>query len=532
MTSLHRLKIFLSRNILVLLFFGLYFLLGITIFNDYGIAWDEIYRDNSGRANLDYLFNGDITVFSESNPENYYGPIYEIFVVGLTRLINLTDPQPYFYFRHLVGFSTFFTGVIFFYLICLRRFKNKYIALLGSSFLILTPRLFSDAFYNSKDAVLLSFFTITFYAFFKFFDKKTYLRLIIFSALTAITINIRLVGVVIPFFAFFYFLSDYLRYGDKRKNFLNEIYMIICYVLITTAVLILTWPFLWPNPPAHFLIVWNRFSHYFNDVQNLYLGEYVSALRVPWHYIPVWFTITTPPFYLFLFVIGFINILSSLKKELRKNFIQGREDLTYILWFLFPIFTVITLHSSLYNAWRHLFFIYPAFLLISLHGIRYLYSLAQDRLKSRNVSIALTVLILLNIVYIAKIMVMHHPYQHLYFNILAGRDMRTVWNNFETDYWGLSYRKGLEYIVEHDKSEEIILLVDTAPGAYNSHLIPEPDRSRLKYVWSWELQDSPESTPKPKYFLTTFFNSREEPPYSEIYTVTLRRAKIMSVYEL
>src|SRR5258708_19757087 len=42
-----------------------------------------------------------------------------------------------------------------------------------------------------------------------------------------------------------------------------------------------------------------RFDH---DI--LYMGAFVRSTKLPWHYIPVWVSITTPPLYLLLFAAG------------------------------------------------------------------------------------------------------------------------------------------------------------------------------------------------------------------------------------
>ena len=48
------------------------------------------------------------------------------------------------------------------------------------------------------------------------------------------------------------------------------------------------------------------------------------------------------------------------------------EDTIYLILLFIPIIMVITLNSTLYNGWRHLYFIYPVFLLISIKGFDFL----------------------------------------------------------------------------------------------------------------------------------------------------------------
>ena len=45
------------------------------------------------------------------------------------------------------------------------------------------------------------------------------------------------------------------------------------------------------------------------------MGDYVSALYVPWYYVLIWIAITTPIIYLFLFFVGLFFVL--------RDFIEG-----------------------------------------------------------------------------------------------------------------------------------------------------------------------------------------------------------------
>ena len=49
-------------------------------------------------------------------------------------------------------------------------------------------------------------------------------------------------------------------------------------------------------------------------------------------------------------------------------------------------------------------------------------------------------------------MIKDHPHQNVYFNFLAGKNIQT---KFELDYWGLSNKQALEYILKND-SKNII----------------------------------------------------------------------------
>ena len=108
--------------------------------------------------------------------------------------------------------------------------------------------------------------------------------------------------------------------------------------------------------------------------------------------------------------------------------------------------------------------------------------------------------------------------------MLAGRDMADVKRKFELDYWGLSYKKALEYILTTDRSPEIKVCAANEPGIFNSLVFPAKERNRLIFV------DTPE---KAKYFVSNYRWHPEEYPYKdEFYSIKVGNAKIMAVYKL
>ena len=71
-----------------------------------------------------------------------------------------------------------------------------------------------------------------------------------------------------------------------------------------------------------------NFSSYWFDIKSLYLGNYINASQVPWHYPLVWISITTPIAYLILFIIGFY--ISSVRFIKRLLNIDETKDLNDI----------------------------------------------------------------------------------------------------------------------------------------------------------------------------------------------------------
>jgi hypothetical protein len=104
--------------------------------------------------------------------------------------------------------------------------------------------------------------------------------------------------------------------------------------------------------------------------------------------------------------------------------------------------------------------------------------------------------------------------------------MKAVKYNFEMDYWGLSYRKALEYIAQNDPSPVIPVYDEFfwGPGANNLAILPVSDRKRIRSVKN--INDA-------KYVITNYRWRKEG--YSlpnEFFSIKVGNAKILSVYKL
>ena len=67
--------------------------------------------------------------------------------------------------------------------------------------------------------------------------------------------------------------------------------------------------------------------------------------------------------------------------------------------------------------------------------------------------------------------------------------------NYELDYWGVSYNKALEYILENDTSNEIKISADNATIIPNASMLLEIQKKRILFV---------DSVYKSDYFVATY----------------------------
>ena len=173
----------ITKNIAYLFFF-IFFLVGIFTFKDYGLMGDEIFERQTGFYWLNYVLSftpfdnlknvaaikfQEIKIFTlpgtEDNP--FYGVIFSLPAAFFEVVFQIEDSKNYYHFYHFLNFGLFFIASIFFYKLLLNRFSNNNIALVGTLFFVLSPRIYASSFFNNKDLIFLSLATIALYYCFK-----------------------------------------------------------------------------------------------------------------------------------------------------------------------------------------------------------------------------------------------------------------------------------------------------------------------------------------------------------------------------
>jgi hypothetical protein len=69
----------------------------------------------------------------------------------------------------------------------------------------------------------------------------------------------------------------------------------------------------------------------------------------------------------------------------------------------------------------------------------------------------------------------NHPLQYVYFSLPS----RWIEGKFELDYWGISFRQGFEWILQHDPSDLISVSVTGSSGWENLNILTQDQRRRL-----------------------------------------------------
>ena len=244
-----------KKKFIIISFFILYLFIGLLIFQDYGLSWDEPISRINGFVTLNYIYDllNIQTIKGYENikiyRDNYYGVIFDLPVAFIENIFFNNNSKSFYLLRHFSTFLIFYISSIYFYLIC-KKFYSFQICLIGVLLYITMPRIFAESFYNNKDVVFLAFFTITNYYFIIFIQNKNFINLLKFSIVVGLLIGTRIIGIIIPIFVIFFLILDSLD-----KNFFRSLILSIKFIILVLIFTYLFWPYLWSNPIENFLFI-------------------------------------------------------------------------------------------------------------------------------------------------------------------------------------------------------------------------------------------------------------------------------------
>lgn len=474
------------------LFFAAFFCLGLAIYQDYGISFDEPAQRLIGVTNLNHIAhrlqihsiiqNEELAKFPKNLnqiTDKDYGVVFEVPAAFMEHFFGIKAEREIYLGRHLLTFLFFFAGVLAVYRMAERRFGDWRIGLLAATLLILSPRIFADAFYNSKDLVFLSVFAIAMNTCIAFLLNPNWRTATIHGLTCALAIDTRLMAVIIPAMTIAILLVSTIKAKiSPTKLLANGLIYLVTFIAFS----VLLWPYLWDSPLENLIKGFQSMAKFRHNPFIVFMGASVRASNLPWFYLPLWICITTPILYLALFSIGTLSTIYSL---IRNNIHiwktrEQLQDLIFLFIFFGPIIAVTYLHSILYNGWRHLFFVYPAFILVAVIGFKHLW----DQINQKFLRALLLLATLVSSIHTAQWMIVNHPLQNLYFNRLAKN-----WNtNFEVDYWGVANKQALEKILADSEDDTLKAWPGHGyqwpggwqlPFIHNLKLLSKEDRARI-----------------------------------------------------
>jgi hypothetical protein len=457
------------------IFFSIYLLIGLFIFRDYGMSWDEEpNRIATALPEYNYVFHGEDQKLLEST-EKYHGPSFELLLFFAEKMVSVNDTRSIYFLRHFLTFFFFWLSSLALFHLARKVLKEDRTAILCVLMYVLSPRIFGESFYNSKDIGLLSFFTLSLYTLQRFHSRKNIMNGLLHALITGFMIDIRITGILVPLITIFVFFLDLIL--DRNRGITKQLLIIAFYIFFQAAFIILFWPVLWMNPIHHLKEAFAQMSNFpWNGVM-LFMGELIRPQQMPWYYLPIWMLISIPFLYTVLFLAGSIFLISGIAKS-GLNFYRTHSFIFIaIALVLAPVIAVIVFGSVVYDGWRHLYFVYAPFVLVSGFGAAAIFKRIYHSLWLKEI---FTGIFVIQFLYLVVILVMDHPHQNIYFNLYARTIFKPITMNFDADYWGLSYRKGLEEILAKDTASVIHLRVENDPGIFNLEMLKPEDRWRIE----------------------------------------------------
>ncbi len=449
---------------------------GIAVLDDYGIAWDEKHQILFAKENLDYIL-GDRDAISTTD-YIFYGVAFELPLLLAERVLGLEDTRTIYLSRHLLTHLFFLLGAACCYLLTLRLFNNRLLALFAMLLFLLHPRLYAHSFFNSKDIPFFSMFMIALLLIHRAFALNTVRAFLLCGAAVAVLLNLRVMGVML-WIAVVAMRGLDTWYAEGKQERIRVFKTLGGFILSSVLVLYAVWPYLWEDPLGRLVEAFTIASHLPYNFIELFKGELVSSVDLPWDYLPTWFSITTPWVALLLGFIGIFLVLGHgilRPRDLLRN-TPLRFQLLLLICFIFSILAVIIFKPTFYTGWRQLYFLYAPFCLLAAFGLYQLVSLSRKKYWRVGVYAATGAGLIMVVIEMAQI----HPYQNVYFNALVDRHtpeyLRT---QYEMDYWGTSYREGLEYLLERYPDSPIHVSGQIGWIRRNRTILPATERQRVK----------------------------------------------------
>tara|TARA_B100000965_G_scaffold166856_1_gene139107 strand:+ start:1891 stop:3543 length:1653 start_codon:yes stop_codon:yes gene_type:complete len=538
----------------------IYFLLIIIVliflltFKNYGIGIEEHFQRKSGFYWLNYLLNFtnfdslknltetkiiEINTFTPNlfpiEEVPYYGVLFDLPLAYIETFFNISDPINYFYLRHVSISAFFLLSGFYFYKIINLRFNNLYLALFGFLIFVFTPRIYGNAFFDNKDILFLSMFTINMYFYLKFNKTNRIKDLIIFALLCAFSTSTRIIGILIPFS--FYILLLFKSISEKRIK--DNIKIFFIFTLSFLIFLFIHWPYLWTLNISQWL---NFFSPFFQAMNPtvFFNGEFYQSKFLPMHYLPLWIILTTPAYLILIFLLGFVYqtrrfflrfILIEESKLLYKDDLWRSNNEKYDLYIFLNFLSVIILYFStklaLLSGWRHFYFLNFFIIYYSCFFIFILMNLLRNKDNLKKTFIySLIFFIILHFSDLYK----YHPFQSVYFNNLISDNYK---KKFEVDTQSISRVHAIKEILKDNKNTILISTASWTPLENARSLIERKYWDKLVFLGTNNKEKADYIYSNHYYEVNTNFNKKYEIPenFSLYKTLKIDGTRIYSIYK-
>ncbi len=432
-------------------------LVGALVFDDYHGSYDAPHQRPIAKAALDYLAGDGERAFDQVTdpPSLYYGAAFEAPLMLVERFFGLEGRSIYLS-RNILTHLFFLAGGVFCYLLALRMFHSRWLALVALVLYLLHPRIYAHSFSSPKDIPFLAAFMIALYLIHRAFRRDTLGAFLLCGASVGLIVNLRIMGVLL-FVAVLVLRALDLAFASSREERMRVLLTGAGFALAAMLTYHASLPVLWTDPVGRFMDLARTLGKHPHEAFSLFRGEWLYSLDgPPWDYVPVWVGITTPPATLLLALAGGVALAW---RALRRPVHALRDGpLRFgLLLLALPVATmaaVVVLESNIFGGWHHLYFLYAPLLLLAVWGVHRLASSPRGRWAGVGAYALLGAAMAVTVVSMVRI----HPFQHAYFSLLTDRTTpERLVARYEVDYFKFFGRAALAGIAEAHPSGPVYL---------------------------------------------------------------------------
>ena len=467
--KIHKIKI--KIDLLILSTIILAFVVSTTVtLKNYGLSWDEglgnlffgeryfYYFLNHQEKYVDFkadLFKEtkEFNLFSSpfKNIPYEFPPLADTISAGfmytLSDKLNIMDSIDAFHFAKIFLSGIFF--IIFYFFI--KKELNWQIAIISTFLLSFYPRYWGDVHFNPKDIPLLIFFSLTIFVYMRWLKKKSWKNAILVGLAGGATIAIKANAVFLPFVLIFGLWDINIKIKPIKEKLLVWGRELMQHILMGIVMLIFyigSWPYLYVhNNP------FRGIQKYFEFIINQ------GGRRGPMKFqlAPSIQVITSMPEVMAILLL--VGIIIAFKFSFKKPNSIYR---LLLVWLFFPIFRISMPGMVNFDGIRHFLEFLPAACILSGIGLWQIWIWTKKFIPKYSEIIYGSVCLLL-IFNLSYTLISSNPYQYIYYNQFIGGisgAREKFGENEVTDYWGISYRKGIEWLNIHaDPNAKVIVPV-------------------------------------------------------------------------
>ena len=462
-----------------------------------GVNADDKFQNDYSTKLVNYYstFGKDTSaLYIKDGNMHLYGGFFEIVTGFVNKSLGFTpNDMAYHHVRHAASAVMGWLAILFAALLA-RHIAGWRAGALTFLILLLSPRFFGHSLMNPKDIPFAFGYIMALYYMARVLDGMPRPAKGDMAGLAggmAIALATR-AGGLLPFAYLFMFAGLHFLMSNGGLRALGNVKNMGRYLAIAFGVAavgyvlaVLLWPYALQNPLKNPLEALTKFEALEIRIRVLFEGKNVRSDDTPWYYAVKWILYTIP----LAGIVGLAGYVGLLPRLLRRY----NPLWIFMVFFagIFPVFYVIYKDSVLHDGWRHLTFSYPP---VAIAAGLFWNELMAWMEGKKNVQYAVLGAMSLLLADSAAFIMANRTMPYVYFNPVAG-GVKGAFGQFETDYWGVSIRQGLEWmesqgILSDTMSQPVVIATNMAYSAQKL-TAKYGDKVKIKYLkWDSRCNDA------------------------------------------